>query len=246
MTAPALELAGVRVKARSTTLLDGLDLVVMDKEIVALAGPSGAGKTTALRVLLGLIAPDHGTVQLGGRLASEARRIVVPSDDRRIGVVFQDLALWPHLTVHGNLAFGLATVTRAERDARIGEMLGRVGLADKARRYPGELSGGERQRVAIARALVLEPRVVALDEPLANLDVALRQELLELFATLLRERRVSALYITHDPWEAEMLADRVAILEAGRLVQNGTIDELRAKPATMFIGRFVAARQPRR
>jgi len=199
----------------------------------------GSGKTSVLRVLLGLVAPDAGVVRISGRVASEPGRIAIPPEQRGIGVVFQDLALWPHLTVYGNLAFGLQGIPRAERDARIDHMLCRVALADKAGRYPGELSGGERQRVAIARALVLGPRVVAFDEPLANLDVVLARELLQLFATLLREREAAALYVTHDPREVEVLADRVAMIERGRIVQLGTLAALRARPATTFVERFV-------
>jgi iron(III) transport system ATP-binding protein len=214
--APALELAGIRLRRGTTTILDGLDLAVAERELVVLTGPSGSGKTSALRVALGLSTPDEGIVRIGGRVAGEGRRSAIGPEARQIGAVFQDLALWPHLTVHGNLAFGLADLARGERDARIHEMLGRVGLGDKARRYPGELSGGEGQRVAIARALVLRPRIVALDEPLSNIDVALAHELRELFRELLRERGIATIYVTHDPRDAERLADRIAILEAGR------------------------------
>jgi len=236
----AAELAGIVVSRAATKILDDTQLAIAEREIVAVAGPSGAGKTTLLRVLVGLDAPDAGTVRLGNVLATDGPRIAVPPEQRGIGVVFQDLALWPHLTVHGNLGFGLAGIARGDREARIEDMLRRVGLADKARRHPGELSGGERQRVAIARALVGRPRIVALDEPLANLDVALTDELLALFSELLREQHTAALYITHDPIEAERVAERIIVLEAGRVVQSGTLHELRAQPATPFVGRFVA------
>ena len=157
--------------------------------------------------------------------------------------MFQDLALWPHLTVRGNLEFGLIRVPRDERDRRIAAILARVGLTDKAHRHPGELSGGERQRVAIARALVLEPRVVALDEPLSNLDVMLKHDLLDLFAALLRERGAAALYVTHDPSEAETLADRVAVIQAGRLVQTGSIAELRSRPVAPLVEQLLSPRR---
>ena len=152
-------------------------------------------------------------------------------------MVFQDLALWPHLTVAGNLDFGLASrgLPRSVRSARIGEMLSRVGLGARARRYPGELSGGERQRVAIARALVLEPRALLLDEPLSNLDAPLRRELMVLLFQLLKERRVSGLYVTHDIREAAALGDRIAVLETGRIVQEGSLESLRSTPATQFV-----------
>jgi len=241
----AIELDDLRLRLGSTTALDGLSLGVAAGELVALLGPSGSGKTSAIRAILGFVAPDAGVIKLAGRVASEPGRIVIPPEHRGVGAVFQDLALWPHLTVRGNLAFGLARVLRDQRDQRIAAILDRVGLANKAQRHPGELSGGERQRVAIARALVLEPRVVALDEPLANLDVVLKRDLLDLFTALLRERGTAALYVTHDLWEAEMLADRVAVIEAGRLVQTGTIAELRAQPAARLVEQLLSRQRER-
>ena len=240
---PAIELEDVRVRLGATTVLNGFRLQVAAGELVTLLGPSGSGKTSVIRAILGFIAPDAGVIKLGGRVASESGRTVIPPEQRGVGAVFQDLALWPHLTVHGNLAFGLARLRRDERDRRIAAILDRVGLADKAYRHPGELSGGERQRVAIARALVLEPKVVALDEPLANLDVLLKRDLVELFTALLRERATAALYVTHDPAEAEALADRVAVIQAGRLVQAGTIAELRAQPAAPLVEQLLSPRR---
>src|SRR5262249_30188103 len=149
----------------------------------------------------------------------------------------RDVALWPPLGGAGTLAFGLRSKRgpRLERDARIRAILGRVGLAGKEHSHPGQLSGGERQRVAIARALVLEPRAVLLDEPLSNLDVGLKRELLSIFRDLLKERRTTALYVTHDLREAAVLRDRIAVMEQGRIVQDGTLDLLRARPATSFV-----------
>jgi len=161
----------------------------------------------------------------------------VPPEERGLAVVFQDLALWPHLTVRGNLGFGLAArrVPHREREGRIGGILERLGIADKADRYPGGLSGGERQRVAIARALVLEPRAILLDEPLSNLDVTLKRELLALFRELFREEGSTALYVTHDLREAASLGDRIAVMASGRIAQVGTFDELCASPANPFV-----------
>ena len=241
----AIELDSVRVQLGATTALDRFDLRVAAGELVALLGPSGSGKTSAIRAILGFVAPDAGVIKLDGRIASEPGKIVIPPEHRGVGAVFQDLALWPHLTVHGNLAFGLAGLPRDQRDQRIAAILDRVGLSGKAQRHPGELSGGERQRVAIARALVLEPCVVALDEPLASLDVVLKQDLLDLFTALLRERATAALYVTHDPREAETLADRVAVIQSGRLVQTGTIAELRAQPAAQLVEQLLSPRRQR-
>jgi iron(III) transport system ATP-binding protein len=155
-------------------------------------------------------------------------------------VVFQDLALWPHLTVQGNLAFGLRSrgVTRAEEQRRTASVLERVGLGGMERRYPGQLSGGEQQRVAIARALVLEPDAVLLDEPLTNLDVGLREDLLDLFATLFREAGTPAVHVTHDPWEARRLGDRVAVLDGGRIVHSGDLGDLDPDHPSAFVQRI--------
>jgi ABC-type Fe3+/spermidine/putrescine transport system ATPase subunit len=234
-----LALDDIWLRRGETPVLRGFSLAVAAGEILALLGPSGCGKTTVLRVLLGLAAPERGVVRLGTEVASENGRIRLPPEGRGLGVVFQDLALWPHLTVRGNLAFGLEAkrVPRAERDRRIAALLDAVGLSALAQRYPGELSGGERQRVAIARALVLEPRAVLLDEPLSNLDVGLRRELLGLFRSLLRGRRTTALYVTHDVREAAALGDRIAVMAEGRVQQSGTLDELGARPASDFVRR---------
>jgi iron(III) transport system ATP-binding protein len=241
MTA-AFELESITVWHGAVRILSAVSLVVEAGEIVALSGPSGAGKTTLLRVVAGLAAATEGTVHLGGRVVSAGGRRIVPPEARNLAMVFQDLALWPHLTVHGNLAFALGSrgVPREVQERRILEALLHVGLADHVRRYPAELSGGERQRVAIARALVQEPEALLFDEPLSNLDIVLKRELASLFRGLLRERRLPALYVTHDPREAAMVADRVAILEAGRIVQVGTMVELVASPATTFVRAFAA------
>jgi ABC-type Fe3+/spermidine/putrescine transport system ATPase subunit len=169
-------------------------------------------------------------------------KILVSPEDRRLAVVFQDLALWPHLTVRGNLEFGLKAhgVQKETRDARIANWLGRLGLGAEKDRYPGSLSGGERQRVAIARAMVLDPVAVLFDEPLASLDVVLKRELLEVLRGILREARTTAVYVTHDPREAAALADRMAVLEGGRIVQSGTLEEFRGAPATPFVADLVA------
>jgi iron(III) transport system ATP-binding protein len=228
----AIRLDGVTAVRAGREVLRDVSLHVAAGEALAILGASGSGKTTLLRVVAGLLVPAAGTVRVGEAVAAEGGRLLLPPEERGLAMVFQDLALWPHLTVHGNLAFGLAArgVARAERDRRIAAMLGRVGLAGKERRHPGELSGGERQRVAIARALVLEPRAVLLDEPLSNLDVGLRSELLALFRELLREGSTTALHVTHEPREARALGDRVAVLDEGRVVHVGALEDLRLRP----------------
>ena len=235
-----LELERVTLRAGATPVLDDVSLSV-GQEIVCLVGPSGGGKTTLLRVILGLTAPQAGTVRIAGRDVTEGARILVPPLCRGLAVVFQDLALWPHLTVREHLAFVLGgRLPRAEREDRIQGMLVRVGLPTAASRRPGELSGGERQRVAIARALVGEPRAVLFDEPLSNLDVAAKADLLDLFEGLVGAARLPALFVTHDPAEAARLCGRLVVLEHGRVVQAGTIAKLRAAPASAFVQRFAA------
>ena len=218
-------------------ILSEVSLSIDAAEVVALLGPSGSGKSTLLRIVLGLVAPDRGLVRLDGEVVSADGRILRPPEERGLAIVFQDLALWPHLTVRGNLAFGLAAkhLPADDQNERISRVLQRVSLHGKQDRYPANLSGGERQRVAIARALVLEPRALLLDEPLSNLDVPLKRELLSLLKEILRERRVTTVYVTHDLREGMQLAERFAVLEAGRISQAGTLDELLASPATAFV-----------
>jgi ABC-type Fe3+/spermidine/putrescine transport system ATPase subunit len=227
----------VTVRYSGSAALAEFSLDVGAGEVLAILGPSGCGKTTALRVILGFVTPSAGSVRIGGRLVADQGRRGVPPEERGLSVVFQDLALWPHLTVAGNLEFGLTArgVPRPERKTRIDAMLDRVGLAGHERRYPGELSGGERQRVAIARALVLEPQAVLFDEPLSNLDVALRRELLGFLRELLAERKTTSVYVTHDLREATALASRIAVMESGRIVQAGTVEELRAQAGAGFL-----------
>jgi ABC-type Fe3+/spermidine/putrescine transport system ATPase subunit len=232
-----IALEDVWFRHRGAPVLAGLSLAVAPGEVLVLLGPSGSGKTTVLRLVLGFLAPERGAVRIDGRLVAADGRIVEPPEARGLAVVFQDLALWPHLTVHGNLAFGLEArrVPRSEREDRIAAALARLGLADKGGQYPGELSGGERQRVAIARALVLEPRGVLLDEPLTNLDAILRRDLLALLADVLRAGGTTAVYVTHDVREAAALGDRIAVLRDGRLDGTGTLAELRARPPSAFV-----------
>jgi len=237
-----IRLTDVTLEVEDRPLLSSVSLAVRSGEILALVGPSGSGKTSLVRLILGFLAPTRGEVELRDRPVSRDGKVLVPPEERRLAVVFQDLALWPHLTVRGNLEFGLRAqgVPKNVRDARVAEWLGRLGLGGKADRYPGTLSGGERQRVAIARALVLDPVGVLLDEPLASLDVVLKRELLEVLRDVLRAAGATAVYVSHDPREAAVLADRVAVLEGGRIVQTGTLDDLRAAPATDFVAGFVA------
>jgi iron(III) transport system ATP-binding protein len=239
---PLLKLEGVSVERGGRLLLDDLTLEIQSRTILALTGPSGSGKTTLLRVIVGLEPPSRGRVLLFGKYVSDSSRILTPPEDRRIAMVFQDLGLWPHMNVAEHLAFPLAAqrVHRSERAARIGRMLRSVGLEGLERQRPATLSGGERQRLAIARALVINPQIVLLDEPLANVDVVLKSELLGLFRGLMHEHAATAICVTHNPWEALALTHDFAVLERGRIVQRGDFGDLRRAPATDFVQSLAA------
>jgi iron(III) transport system ATP-binding protein len=228
----AIDARGVEKAFGANRAVAGASLRVREGELVALLGPSGSGKTTLLRTIAGFETPDAGTVAIAGRAVAGPGTWVEP-EDRRIGMVFQDGALFPHLTVEGNVAFG------ASGSARVGECLALVGLAGRGRSYPHELSGGERQRVALARALAADPEVVLLDEPFAALDAGLRESLRAEVAAILREAGTAALLITHDQAEALSLARTVAVMRDGRVEQVGTPEEIYERPATRWVAEFL-------
>jgi iron(III) transport system ATP-binding protein len=211
--------------------LAGFSLEVREGERVALLGPSGCGKSTALRLLAGFEVPDRGRVEVGGVLVAADGQVVVPPERRDVGMVFQDLALWPHLSVRGNLEFGLKAkrIARSERDERICQMLRRVDLLEHAAAKPATLSGGQQQRVALARTLVLRPRALLMDEPLSSLDVDLNMRLREEILRLHAEFSFALLYVTHDREEAYALAERVVVMMRGRATLEGRPDQIRAK-----------------
>ncbi|MFF2994881.1 ABC transporter ATP-binding protein [Streptomyces sp. NPDC057950] len=227
----------VSVAYDGTTVLDALDLTVEPGEVMALLGPSGSGKTTALRAVAGFVRPASGRVFIGGRDVTD-----LPPHRRGIGMVVQQYALFPHLRVEDNVAFGLKAqkVARSEIRGRVAEALEMTGMAAYARRHPRELSGGQQQRVAIARALAIRPGVLLLDEPLSALDAQLRSGMLAELARLHRELPdVSILYVTHDQVEALTLADRIAVMDRARLRDCGTPRELYRSPRTEFTASFV-------
>jgi iron(III) transport system ATP-binding protein len=220
-----------------TTAVDRASLCVERGEVVALLGPSGCGKTTLLRLIAGFERPDGGTVAVAEReVASSAAWI--PPEQRRVGMVFQDYALFPHLTVAENVGFGLA---RRARATRVAELLAVVGLDELGRRYPHELSGGQQQRVALARALAPAPEVVLLDEPWSNVDPFLRESLRAEVSEIIRPLGVTVLLVTHDREEAFSLADRIALMRDGAIVQEGTSEELYFAPVSRWAAEFVGA-----
>ena len=232
VTEPAIDARRVEKRFGRTRAVDGATLRVEHGKLVALLGPSGSGKTTLLRVIAGFETPDAGRIAVSGRGVAGDGTWVEP-EHRRIGMVFQDGALFPHLTVERNVAFG------ASRRERVAECLDLVGLAARADSYPHELSGGERQRVALARALAPDPEVVLLDEPFASLDAGLRDALRAEVADILRAAGTSALLVTHDQAEALSLADTVAVMCDGRVEQVGTPEEIYERPLTRWVAEFL-------
>jgi iron(III) transport system ATP-binding protein len=216
--------------------VDRVGLEVREGEVLALLGPSGCGKTTTLRLVAGFERPDAGLVRLAGDEVAGPERFV-PPERRRVGVVFQDYALFPHLTVAQNVGYGVRE--RSRRRARVAEMLDLVGLADAAGRLPHELSGGQQQRVALARALAPEPALVLLDEPFSNLDAALRLRVRGEVRTILQVASATAVFVTHDQEEALSLADRIAVMRRGRVLQVDVPAELYARPLDRFVATFV-------
>ena len=217
-------------------VLDGISLHIRRGEIFSLLGPSGCGKTTLLRLLAGFLFPDQGRLLLEGRDLT-----ALPPERRPLNTVFQNYALFPHLTVARNIAFGLECerLARAEIHRRVDRLLELVRLHDHAHRLPAELSGGQKQRVALARALVKEPSVLLLDEPLAALDLQLRQTLLEELQTLQRQLGTTFVYVTHDQSEAMRLSDRMAVMEQGRIAQVGTPESIYDRPTSAFVASFI-------
>jgi iron(III) transport system ATP-binding protein len=212
-----------------------LSLGVRKGELVAVLGPSGCGKTTLLRLIAGFERPDAGSIIIDGHLVADRSRWVEP-EDRGVGMVFQDYALFPHLTVLENIAFGLGF---RRVDARVRELLQRVGLMGFEDRYPHELSGGEQQRVALARSLATNPKVLLLDEPFSNLDADLRPKMRAELKILLKRLNCTTIFVTHDQEEAFELADRIAVLNGGRLEQIDTPQKIYREPATRFVAEFI-------
>jgi iron(III) transport system ATP-binding protein len=227
---------GVSKRFGAVRAVEGADLEVGRGEFVALLGPSGCGKTTFLRLVAGFEVPDEGAVYIAGEpVAGPSWR---PPERRRVGMVFQDYALFPHLSVADNVGYGLP---RRGRGARVAETLELVGLAGLGARFPHELSGGQQQRVALARALAPEPAVVLLDEPWSNIDPLLRGAMRDELAAILRRAEVTVVLVTHDREEAFSVADRIALMRAGTIVQAGTAEDVYFAPASRWAAEFVGA-----
>jgi iron(III) transport system ATP-binding protein len=212
-----------------------LSLTATPGEITALLGPSGCGKTTTLRLIAGLETPDEGSIQIEGRTVADDRKFVAP-EKRRVGIVFQDYALFPHLDVRGNIAYALP---QDGQQGRLDRLLGLVGLTSIAERMPHELSGGQQQRVALARALASNPQAILLDEPFSSLDASLREQMRSEVRQILKEAGVTTVFVTHDQEEAMSIADRIAVMRDGRVVQSGTPEEVYGSPIDRWTAEFL-------
>ena len=236
----ALDISQLSKKFPGTTspAVDTISLSLPAGEILAMVGPSGCGKTTTLRLVAGLERPDRGEIRLNGELVA-GNNLFVPPETRGVGMVFQEHALFPHLTVAANVAFGLKKAARSGEQEKVRAMLSLVGLEKLAGRYPHELSGGERQRVALARALTPEPVLVLMDEPFSSLDADLRLEMREQVRGILKKMHATAVFVTHDQEEALYMGDRLAVFQRGRLEQVGTPEQIFHASQTRFVAEFM-------
>lgn len=221
-----VRLVDVTKRHKHAVVLDAVSLEICQGEFIALLGGSGSGKTTLLRIIAGLDLPETGQVWIDGQLVTDGSRMVVPPDKRQIGFVFQDLALWPHMSIAKSIEFVLSAsgFPKEGRKARIAEVLRLTRIARFADRHPGQLSGGEQQRAAIARAIATQPRLLLLDEPMSSLDADLKAELRAELASLQKELGITALYVTHDSMEIVPIVDRIALMRHGKLEVTGSVD----------------------
>ncbi len=238
----SVELRGLTKRYDQLAVVDDVSLTIEHGRLVCLLGPSGCGKTTTLRLIAGFVEPSAGEIRVGNQLLSSPAR-TVPPERRNMSMIFQSYALWPHMTVTQNVAYGLE-LRKIDRDTinrKLAAILDTTHLTQLADRYPGELSGGQQQRVALARALIVEPETLLLDEPLSNLDANLREEMRFEVRRLHDEYRYTTVYVTHDQSEAMTTADVIAVMNAGRIEQAGTPEDIYDRPRSEFVARFIGA-----
>src|SRR5918992_347005 len=236
----SVSLHGLTKQFTGMAAVDDLRLEIKDGEFVSLLGPSGCGKTTTLRLVAGFLQPDAGEIRVNDQVISSAA-FLIPPERRNMSMIFQSYAIWPHMTVFQNVAYGLKFKKLAAREVeeKTERLLRVVHLEALRARYPAELSGGQQQRVALARALVVEPQILLLDEPLSNLDANLREEMRFEIRRLHEEFRITTIYVTHDQAEAMATSDRIVVLNGGRMVQSGRPAEIFDHPKTRFVAEFV-------
>src|ERR671918_678068 len=235
-----VSIRGLTKRFADAAAVDELHLEIGDGEFVSLLGPSGCGKTTTLRLLAGFLQPDAGEIRVAGAVVSSPS-LLVPPERRNMSMIFQSYAVWPHMTVAQNIAYGLKfkKLTKQEIEAKVTKLLAVVHLAELKDRYSAELSGGQQQRVALARALVVEPQILLMDEPLSNLDANLREEMRFEIRRLHEEFGITTIYVTHDQAEAMATSDRIVVLNGGRMVQVGRPADIFDRPKTRFVAEFV-------
>ena len=240
MSEHKLEIKNLVKRYGSVTAVDHIDLTIQKGKLFSFLGPSGCGKTTTLRMIAGLETPTEGEIRVNGEVLSDNRHAVLP-EKRNMGMVFQSYAVWPHMTVFDNVAYGLKIkkMSKADITAKVRETLGLVGLAEYADRYPTQLSGGQQQRVALARALANEPAILLLDEPLCNLDAKLRENMRFEIRTLQQRLGITAVYVTHSQDEALAVSDEIVIMRDGRILQQGAPEDIYAHPDSSFVAGFI-------
>jgi iron(III) transport system ATP-binding protein len=238
----SVELRGLTKRFGSHAVVDNVSLRIDHGQLVCLLGPSGCGKTTTLRLIAGFLEPSAGEINVGDRVVSSSAR-TLPPEQRKMSMIFQSYALWPHMTVAENIVYGLR-LRKLDRDTiakKLSAILDTTKLETLAQRYPGELSGGQQQRVALARALIVEPETLLLDEPLSNLDANLREEMRFEIRRLHDQYRYTTVYVTHDQSEAMTTADMIAVMNAGKIDQLGTPEDIYDRPQSEFVARFIGA-----
>ena len=233
-----IRLLNITHRYGSSKVLQNFDLEVEPHKITCFLGSSGSGKTTLLRLIAGLEIPEEGSILKDGQIMTENQKILIPPYQRRIGFVFQDLALWPHFTVYKNISFGLKAHHVKQADGKVKELLHFFALKDLQNKYPHQLSGGQQQLVAIARALALQPHILLMDEPLSNLDVKLKSKVLGYIRKIQKEFDLSILYVTHDHKEAFAIADQIIVLNQGNIEDMGSVEEIK-KSKNEYVNYFL-------
>lgn len=233
-----IELKNISHAYDNKTVLDRLSLNIETDQLTCLLGGSGSGKTTILRLIAGLETPLSGEISIENKTVTQKGQINIPPHQRNVGFIFQDLALWPHFTVYKNIAFGLSERKEKNIKKTVFEMLDFFGLREHAEKYPHQLSGGQKQLVAISRSLVLKPKILLMDEPLANLDVKLKRKILEHIKKLKQNFELGIIYVTHDHKEAFAIADQIIVLNEGKIEETGTVEEIK-KSENKFVKYFL-------